>query len=794
MPIPTPAPNVALAMNFESQCVDLNNLLLAYCLAIILQTFAMASDAIEPLVLEPGQTLTIRGELSNDDPRLDDAARPFDVLNLVVPSGSIRITLYSQDFDAILGVFNGPNGVWDRDSGGWQNARLEFVLEKDEALALVLSTHSPGGRGAYDLSIHVSKANEFHKVLSLPQLIEVWPLERRLNALENTMVRRESFDAAEEALKLALRVEAIYESHLGTGAWRSREAQSRVNSIRQIQSLAVEERIEVQRAYALSWEVMKAHAQGDARRAIESAENVVDSYCSVLGDDHPYSLSSMNNLAAIYRAVGDYANAELLYVKALEGSRRIFGDEHPETLTTINNLAVLYLDTGSYVQAEPLLAEALEGRRRVLGEEHPDTLTSINNLGGLCESTGRYAEAEALYVEALKISRRVLGNDHLNTLLLINNLAIRYQATALYAQAEHLYIEALVGYRHVLGDHHPSTLLSINNLGYLYSATGRYTEAEVLYREALNGYRSVLGDEHPDTLILINNLAVLYQNTGRYMQAEPLFVEALEICRRVLGYEHPQTLLSLNNLGNLYVAMRRYAEAVPLYIESMESHRNVLGNNHPNTLGSINNLALLYQDTGRYAEATPLCLEALEGRRRVLGNDHPETLQSMHNLGYLYLSTGRYAQADAMYIESLEGSRRVLGNEHPDTLTSINNLAFLYQDTGRLSESLSFHEQALRGRFDLLRAQLPRLSGSERDALFDDLTHNALSLLPLAIEVDAPEAGLLASLSRRGVLLEAMRAEHAALLTLAESSGEVSQRMLQLQDLRSSRAALYTAS
>ncbi len=62
--------------------------------------------------------------------------------------------------------------------------------------------------------------------------------------------------------------------------------------------------------------------------------------------------------------------------------KRVLGDEHPYVATSLNNLAGLYDNQGRYSEAEPLLQEALAMRKRVLGDEHPDVATSLNNLAG----------------------------------------------------------------------------------------------------------------------------------------------------------------------------------------------------------------------------------------------------------------------------------------------------------------------------------------------------------------------------------------------------------------------------
>ena len=70
----------------------------------------------------------------------------------------------------------------------------------------------------------------------------------------------------------------------------------------------------------------------------------------------------------------------MLYREALDGRRRTLGNDHPSTLRSINNLGTLLCDHGKYGEAEKLMREALDGHRRVLGDKHPDTFNSIKCL------------------------------------------------------------------------------------------------------------------------------------------------------------------------------------------------------------------------------------------------------------------------------------------------------------------------------------------------------------------------------------------------------------------------------
>ncbi len=69
----------------------------------------------------------------------------------------------------------------------------------------------------------------------------------------------------------------------------------------------------------------------------------------------------------------------------------MLGDDHPGTLTSINNMGNLLKSMGKLEEAMPYSRESLEGRRRVLGDDHPRTLTSINNMGLLLHAQGKLA-------------------------------------------------------------------------------------------------------------------------------------------------------------------------------------------------------------------------------------------------------------------------------------------------------------------------------------------------------------------------------------------------------------------
>jgi len=142
----------------------------------------------------------------------------------------------------------------------------------------------------------------------------------------------------------------------------------------------------------------------------------------LLGETHPATLNSMNNLAETLRHQGDFSGARSLQEKVLETRRLLLGVGHPATQTSMNNLSETFRDQGDLASACALQEEALTVSRRVLGEEHPNTLTSMANLAGTLWNQGDLARARALEEQTLAVRIRVLGEEHPDTSISAWNL------------------------------------------------------------------------------------------------------------------------------------------------------------------------------------------------------------------------------------------------------------------------------------------------------------------------------------------------------------------------------------
>ena len=242
--------------------------------------------------------------------------------------------------------------------------------------------------------------------------------------------------------------------------------------------------------------------------------------------------STLGTLAWELQTQGKYDAAEPLLREALQVQRETLGDRHPNTLVSINNLGLLLKDKGDLAAAEPLCREALEVQRETLGDRHPNTLISISNLGSLLHAKGDLAAAEPLCREALEVQRETLGSRHPSTLDSISNLGALLMDKGDLAAAEPLLREVLEVDRETFGSRHPNTLLSIGSLGLLLQAKGDLATAAPLYCEALEGWRETFGDLHQSTLTSRKRFGALLQKMDDLTFTES---SATRYCARGVG-------------------------------------------------------------------------------------------------------------------------------------------------------------------------------------------------------------------------------------------------------------------
>ena len=434
---------------------------------------------------------------------------------------------------------------------------------------------------------------------------------------------------------------------------------------------------------------------------------VLDARSRIQGEEDLHTLMSADDLALTCYDLGKYKEAEKLQIQGLNVRRRILGEEHPHTIMSMGNLALTYSNLGRYTDTENLQVQVVDAKTRILGEEHPQTIMSMGNLALTYNNLGKYTEAEKLQVQVMDEMSRILGEEHLDAIMSMDNLASTYSNLGKYTEAEKLQVQVLGARSRILGEEHLHTVMSMGNLALTYGRLGKHTEAEKLQVQVLDATKGILGEEHPHTIMSMGNLALTFSNLGRYTEAKKLQVQVLDARRRILGEEHPHTIMSMGDLASTYSNLGKYTEAEKLQVQVLDARRRILGEEHPDTVMSMDDLAVTYNNLGKYTDAEKLQVQVLDRRRKILGEKHPHTIMSMGNVALTYRNLGKYTEAEKLWIQVVDARSRILGEEHPDTVMSKDDLVGTYSNLGKYTEAEKLQVQVLDARSRILGEEHP---------------------------------------------------------------------------------------
>ena len=414
-----------------------------------------------------------------------------------------------------------------------------------------------------------------------------------------------------------------------------------------------------------------------------------------LGEEHPDTAISYNNLGGILQMQGRFKEAEHFFRKGSAHSEGVSGEGDHDTAIYYSNIANNLSAQGRVKEAETVNRKAIAISERELGEEHPETAFMYNNLAFNLRNQEQFKEAELLHRKALAILERVFGEGHIMTKESYLNIALILDSLGKYKEAEPLYRKAVAISERVFGEEHLKTASSYNKFATSLYKQGRFKEAETLYRKGLNIHVRELSEEHSSTIESYNNVAVSVDQQGRYMEAEPLYHKAAAISERVFDEEDLKTASIYNNFAASLYKQRRYKEAETLYRKGLNIHERELSEEHNSTVESYSYVADSVNQQGRYKEAEPLYRKAVAISERVFGEEHLKTASSYNKFATSLYKQGRYKEAETLYRKGLNIYESKLSEKHNSTVESYSNVAVSVYQQGRYKEAETLYRKVL---------------------------------------------------------------------------------------------------
>ena len=241
--------------------------------------------------------------------------------------------------------------------------------------------------------------------------------------------------------------------------------------------------------------------------------------------------------------LGDYLEALVLGRKMLKLVLKDPGPNTEEHVAALNNLALMYKAAGQYEQAEPLYREAIDIDQLFLDADSMAHAARLMNFANMLGKMKRYDEAEANMREAVEISEKHLDPDHHVRAIVLNNHALLLAQMGRPEDAVPLYREAIrIDLANPqIGDRHPQYAVHLANIAVALRDLGEYEEAGDAFIEAMKIDRATIGEQHPTHAMTLGEYAILKTRTGKTGAARKLWDKMFEIYKASVGTGHPDT-------------------------------------------------------------------------------------------------------------------------------------------------------------------------------------------------------------------------------------------------------------
>ncbi|KAG6027453.1 hypothetical protein E4U19_001988 [Claviceps sp. Clav32 group G5] len=167
-----------------------------------------------------------------------------------------------------------------------------------------------------------------------------------------------------------------------------------------------------------------AASQGDLALAADEYQALKSDQDATLGPTHPFTVSTIQNLATTLEQRGKLEEAQALYRRVYISYQHMYGPRDNMTLEALDDLANICKDTFAIDDAQDLFKQSATSLTRALGATHPETAYAIQSLAIIDDLRGRYIDAKFKYQHTLAILAPTLGKAHPLYAMALENMAL----------------------------------------------------------------------------------------------------------------------------------------------------------------------------------------------------------------------------------------------------------------------------------------------------------------------------------------------------------------------------------
>ena len=256
----------------------------------------------------------------------------------------------------------------------------------------------------------------------------------------------------------------------------------------------------------------------------------------------------LNQTAIYLHGRAEFAEAKVLFDRALPLAEEAYGPDHPEVAAIVNNLGLFLKDLGDLQGAKEHFERALKIDEEAYDSDHPKVAIDVNSLGSVLQDMGDLQGAKEHFERALTIDEKTYGPDHPSVARYVNNLGSVLRDMGNLQGAKEHFARALKIDEEAYGSVHHNVATDVNNLGLVLRALGDLQGAKEHFERALTIDEKTYGPDHPEVASGVNNLGSVLRDLDDLQGAKEHFERALEIFQKSLGEDHPSTATVRNHL------------------------------------------------------------------------------------------------------------------------------------------------------------------------------------------------------------------------------------------------------
>jgi tetratricopeptide (TPR) repeat protein len=356
-----------------------------------------------------------------------------------------------------------------------------------------------------------------------------------------------------------------------------------------------------------------------------------------------YKAPILNVVGNLFSAIGNYEDAEKIYLNALEIyenlAQKYYKIYLPYIASTQKNLGTLYTDLKRFEEAEKIYSDALRSYKELKKLYYNAHSTEFHSRDEL-RLDKSYIDDLKAYNELLSRYYDVFLPEEPSTSSDFGNVGIDLD---LLEDIQDGSIDSIDTYKKLSKIYYDIYLMDIaktqSYLGLIYSELHRYEEAEKRHLKALK-IKKELSEHHleqvlPELVLTLLDLGDLYASLSRFEEAEPMFKEALNISKQ-LAEQNPEiyfhnVALIQNSLGNIYARLQKYEEAEKFYLEALQIFKVLAKKDHEtyyyNLANVQNNLGNVYLNLNDLEKAENFLTKAFK--------KDPTNIEVLYNISCL---------------------------------------------------------------------------------------------------------------------------------------------------------------